>query len=194
MKTAMPTRFGMFRAVGYRDRVTGADHLALISGEVDDGSLVRVHSECLTGESFSSQRCECGPQLDAALELIATEGGALVYLRGHEGRGIGLLRKIAAYRLQDQGLDTVQANLDLSEPADGREYGAAAAILQDLGMVSVRLLTNNRAKITGLEANGVAVAHQVLLHVGVVPANTRYLEAKRRMGHLLPAAQGSDCG
>lgn len=190
-ETVMPTRFGMFRAVGYRDRVTGAEHLALVAGTVGEGALVRVHSECLTGESFSSQRCECGPQLDAALEVLARDGGVLVYLRGHEGRGIGLLKKIAAYRLQDQGLDTVQANLELDEPADGREYGGAAAILRDLGVGSVRLLTNNPAKIAGLAENGIAVSDRVPLHVGVAPANVRYLETKRsRMGHLLPAARG----
>ncbi|WP_064076992.1 bifunctional 3,4-dihydroxy-2-butanone-4-phosphate synthase/GTP cyclohydrolase II [Prescottella equi] len=187
-ESVMPTRFGVFRAIGYRDRVTGAEHLALVSGELGDDSLVRVHSECLTGESFSSQRCECGPQLDAALEQIAADGGVLVYLRGHEGRGIGLLKKIAAYRLQDHGLDTVQANLELDEPADGREYGGAAAILRDLGVGSVRLLTNNPAKIAGLEENGITVADRVPLHVGFAPANVRYLETKRRsMGHLLPA-------
>ena len=190
-ETVMPTRFGTFRAVGYLDRHTGAEHLALLAGEPGDGALVRVHSECLTGESFASQRCECGPQLDAALERLAHEGGVLVYLRGHEGRGIGLLKKLAAYRLQDGGLDTVQANLELDEPADGREYGGAAAILHDLGVPSVRLLTNNPAKISGLEANGVVVSGRVPLHVGRAPANVRYLEAKRRrMGHLLPAAEG----
>jgi 3,4-dihydroxy 2-butanone 4-phosphate synthase / GTP cyclohydrolase II len=188
-EASMPTRFGTFRAVGYLDRLTGAEHVALVAGELGAGPLVRVHSECLTGESFSSQRCECGPQLDAGLERIAAEGGVLVYLRGHEGRGIGLLKKIAAYRLQDQGLDTVQANLELDEPADGREYGGAAAILQDLGVGSVRLLTNNPAKIAGLEEHGVTVAERVPLHVGVVPANVRYLETKRRsMGHLLPTS------
>lgn len=190
-ETVMPTRFGTFRAVGYLDRHTGAEHLALLAGDPVDGALVRVHSECLTGESFASQRCECGPQLDAALERLAHEGGVLVYLRGHEGRGIGLLKKLAAYRLQDGGLDTVQANLELDEPADGREYGGAAAILHDLGVRSVRLLTNNPAKISGLEANGIVVSGRVPLHVGRAPANVRYLEAKRRrMGHLLPAAEG----
>lgn len=190
-ETVMPTRFGTFRAVGYQDRLTGAEHLALLAGEPGDGALVRVHSECLTGESFASQRCECGPQLDAALERLAHEGGILVYLRGHEGRGIGLLKKLAAYRLQDGGLDTVQANLELDEPADGREYGGAAAILHDLGVRSVRLLTNNPAKIAGLEDNDIVVSGRIPLHVGRAPANVRYLEAKRRrMGHLLPAAEG----
>lgn len=189
-ETVIPTRFGTFRAVGYLDGQTGAEHLALLSGTVGDGALVRVHSECLTGEAFSSQRCECGPQLDAALEQISREGGVLVYLRGHEGRGIGLLKKLAAYRLQDGGLDTVQANLELDEPADGREYGGAAAILHDLGVRAVRLLTNNPAKIAGLEENGITVSCRVPLHVGQAPANVRYLETKRsRMGHLLPAVR-----
>lgn len=190
-ETVMPTRYGTFRAVGYLDRHTGADHLALVSGTPGDGALVRVHSECLTGESFGSQRCECGPQLDAALAQISQDGGVLVYLRGHEGRGIGLLKKLAAYRLQDGGLDTVQANLELDEPADGREYGGAAAILHDLGIRSARLLTNNPAKISGLTENGISVSARVPLNVGADPANIRYLETKRhRMGHLLPALEG----
>ncbi|WP_040796274.1 bifunctional 3,4-dihydroxy-2-butanone-4-phosphate synthase/GTP cyclohydrolase II [Nocardia higoensis] len=193
-ETVMPTRFGAFRAIGYLDLSTGAEHVALVAGEPADDMVVRVHSECLTGESFASQRCECGPQLDAALENIARDGGALVYLRGHEGRGIGLLKKLAAYRLQDDGLDTVQANLELDEPADGREYGGAAAILHDLGVRSVRLLTNNPAKIDGLAANGIAVSGRVPLHVGVAAANVRYLETKRRrMGHLLPPQPVAGC-
>ncbi|HET6736273.1 3,4-dihydroxy-2-butanone-4-phosphate synthase [Mycobacterium sp.] len=189
VETTMPTRFGTFRAVGYRDRLTGAEIVALISGELGDGVLVRVHSECLTGESFGSQRCECGPQLDAALRRLAGDGGVLVYLRGHEGRGIGLLKKLAAYRLQDGGLDTVQANLALDEPADGREYGGAAAVLNDLNARSVRLLTNNPAKIAGLEDNGIVVSQCIPLHVGAVSSNVRYLETKRRlMGHFAPGA------
>ena len=186
-ETVLPTGFGTFRAVGYLDLQTGAEHLALIAGKPSNGSLVRVHSECLTGESFASQRCECGPQLDAALERLAREGGVLVYLRGHEGRGIGLLKKLAAYRLQDGGLDTVQANLELDEPADGREYGGAAAILHDLGVSSVRLMTNNPSKVGGLMDNGITVSERIPLHVGSAPANVRYLEAKRRqMGHFAP--------
>ncbi len=189
-ESAMPTRFGTFRAIGYADQHTGAEHIALVSpGELGRPALVRVHSECLTGESFASLRCECGPQLDAALRQIARAGGAVVYLRGHEGRGIGLLKKLAAYRLQDVGFDTVQANLELDEPADGREYGAAAAILHDLGVDAVRLLTNNPAKIAGLEEFGISVVERLALHAGVTSANVRYLEAKRvHMGHLLPTA------
>ena len=185
----MPTRFGAFRAVGYRDHQTGAEIIALIAGELRDDGLVRVHSECLTGESFSSQRCECGPQLDFALQQINSEGGVLVYIRGHEGRGIGLLKKLSPYRLQDAGLDTVAANLALDEPADGREYGGAAAVLADLGLSSVRLLTNNPAKIVGLEDNGIRVSQRIPVHVGANVNNVRYLEAKRRwMGHSCPGA------
>lgn len=189
-QTAMPTRYGVFRAVGYLDQKAGAEIIALVSGEVADGALVRVHSECLTGESFGSQRCECGPQLDTALARIAEEGGVLVYVRGHEGRGIGLLKKLTAYRLQDCGMDTVQANLAIDEPADGRDYGGAAAVLRDLGLNSVRLLTNNPAKIVGLEDNGVTVAECVPIHTGAAPTNVRYLQTKRRkMGHFAPGAE-----
>lgn len=191
-ETAMPTRFGQFRAIGYQDRVTRSEIVALVSGQPRDGALVRVHSECLTGESFGSQRCECGPQLELALERIAEEGGVLLYVRGHEGRGIGLLKKLSAYRLQDAGLDTVAANIALDEPADGREYGGAAAVLDDLGLRSVRLLTNNPAKVAGLEANGVRVSASLRLHVGANAHNVSYLETKRRrMGHARPGA--ADC-
>lgn len=187
VETVMTTAHGDFRAYGYVDRETGAEHMALVKGELGGSPIVRVHSECLTGESFSSQRCECGPQLDTALARVAREGGVVVYLRGHEGRGIGLLKKLAAYRLQDQGFDTMQANLELDEPADGREYGGAAAILEDLGVQSVRLLTNNPWKVEGLRDNGIQVAARVPLIVGAAPANVRYLETKRDlMGHLLP--------
>nr|WP_072806267.1 bifunctional 3,4-dihydroxy-2-butanone-4-phosphate synthase/GTP cyclohydrolase II [Rhodococcus yunnanensis] len=186
-ETVLTTSHGEFRAYGYTDRETGAEHIALANGDLAGAPIVRVHSECLTGESFSSERCECGPQLDAALARVAREGGVVVYLRGHEGRGIGLLKKLAAYRLQDQGFDTMQANLELDEPADGREYGGAAAILEDLGVTEVRLLTNNPNKVDGLRANGIGVTARVPLIVGAAPANVRYLETKRdRMGHLLP--------
>lgn len=186
-ETSLPTAFGEFRAIGYRDNLTGAEHVALTSGRPESGCVVRVHSECLTGEAFGSQRCECGPQLDLALSRVATEGGVVLYLRGHEGRGIGLLKKLAAYRLQDGGLDTVQANLELNEPADGREYGAAAAILHDLGLTAVRLLTNNPDKIAGLERDGIAVLRRLPLVVGSTPTNVHYLRTKReRMGHHLP--------
>lgn len=186
-ETSLPTAFGEFRAIGYRDNLTGAEHVALTSGRTEPGCVVRVHSECLTGEAFGSQRCECGPQLDRALARVAADGGVVIYLRGHEGRGIGLLKKLAAYRLQDGGLDTVQANLELNEPADGREYGAAAAILHDLGLTAVRLLTNNPDKISGLEQGGIAVVRRLPLVVGSTPTTVRYLRTKReRMGHHLP--------
>jgi 3,4-dihydroxy 2-butanone 4-phosphate synthase/GTP cyclohydrolase II len=149
------------------------------------GNLVRVHSECLTGDAFGSLRCDCGPQLNSALERVAQEGGAVVYLAGHEGRGIGLKAKIDAYALQDRGRDTVDANLELGLPADRREYGAAAAILQDLGLTGIRLLTNNPAKVTGLEAMGIKVAAVEPLVVGITEHNAAYLETKaQRMGHL----------
>ncbi|WP_176459957.1 3,4-dihydroxy-2-butanone-4-phosphate synthase [Rhodococcus sp. 14-2470-1b] len=186
-ETVLTTAHGDFRAIGYADKETGAEHIALVKGELAGSPIARVHSECLTGESFSSQRCECGPQLDAALARVAREGGVVVYLRGHEGRGIGLLKKLAAYRLQDQGFDTMQANLELDELADGREYGGAAAILEDLDVADVRLLTNNPLKVDGLRKNGIAVTAVIPLLVGAAPANVRYLETKRdRMGHLLP--------
>jgi len=146
---------------------------------------VRVHSECLTGDAFGSIRCECGPQLDASLERVQAEGGAVVYLTGHEGRGIGITAKIRAYALQDQGLDTVDANVELGLPVDRREYGAAAAILADLGLTNIRLLTNNPAKVEGMRASGITVVERVGLHVGHHPENEAYRRTKvERMGHL----------
>lgn len=188
VETEIPTAHGPFRFRAYRDRVTRDEHLAIVSlAPVTQGALVRVHSECLTGEVFSSEKCECGPQLDAALEQIAG-GGVVVYLRGHEGRGIGLVAKLKAYRLQQSGLDTLDANLALGLPVDDREYVAAAAILGDLGLHSVRLLTNNPDKITQLTRHGIDVVERVPLVTGTAPANLDYLRAKRdRMGHLLPA-------
>lgn len=185
----LPTRHGRFVVHGYRDLRTGAGHAALAAAtDVAPGAtpLVRVHSECLTGDAFASIRCDCGPQLDAALEQVARTGGAVVYLRGHEGRGIGLLHKISAYALQDAGRDTVQANLDLGLPSDRREYGAAAAILADLGIDRVRLLTNNPAKVAGLAAYGITVEDVVPLEVGHTPENLAYLRTKAMvMGHVL---------
>lgn len=183
----LPTRHGDFRIHGYRDLRTGDEHVALVpTTGLADVPTVRVHSECLTGDAFGSARCDCGPQLEAALELAAAEGGAVVYLRGHEGRGIGLLAKVAAYALQDEGRDTVEANLDLGWPADRREYGAAAAILADLGATRVRLLTNNPAKVTGLRAHGVEVVEVRGLEVGRTPHNEAYLRTKATsMGHVL---------
>jgi 3,4-dihydroxy 2-butanone 4-phosphate synthase/GTP cyclohydrolase II len=189
VETTVPTAHGPFRVRAYRDRITGADHVAILSGSPEaDGVLVRVHSECLTGEAFGSLKCECGPQLDTALEAIQREGGIVVYLRGHEGRGIGLINKLKAYRLQEDGLDTLDANLALGLPADSRDYGAASAILGDLGVRSVRLLTNNPEKARQLEAQGIDVRERVPLVVGVGAFNAGYLETKRdRMGHSIDA-------
>jgi 3,4-dihydroxy 2-butanone 4-phosphate synthase/GTP cyclohydrolase II len=189
VETALPTTHGLFRVRAYRDAMTGDEHVALIVGTPGPDALVRVHSECLTGEAFGSQKCECGPQLDAALDAIQAEGGVVVYLRGQEGRGIGLVNKLRAYRLQEDGLDTLDANLALGLPADAREYIAAAVILEDLGVPSIRLLTNNPNKIVQLEAHGVRVTERVPLVVGVGAGNGGYLEAKRaRMGHLIADA------
>jgi 3,4-dihydroxy 2-butanone 4-phosphate synthase/GTP cyclohydrolase II len=181
----LPTRHGAATAIGYRDLATGDEHVALVYGTPSAGALVRVHSECLTGDVFGSQRCDCGPQLDAALAAIAAQGGVVIYVRGHEGRGIGLLAKLSAYSLQDDGLDTVAANLEQGLPADAREYGAAAAVLAELGVSDVRLLTNNPAKVSGLTEHGVLVRERVPLMVGAGPANEAYLRAKRDlMGHM----------
>jgi len=186
VETTVPTRHGDFQIRAYRDRMTGADHVALVSGTPKDGALVRVHSECLTGEAFGSLKCECGPQLDAALETIQAEGGIVIYLRGQEGRGIGLINKLRAYKLQEQGLDTIDANLALGLPADARDYGAASAILDQMGISSVRLLTNNPEKLRQLEEHGVTVVERVPLIVGVGIDNQEYLAVKReRMGHHL---------
>ena len=189
-ETHLPTEWGSFTAVGYRDLVDGAEQVALVAGEIGDGQdvLVRVHSECLTGDAFGSLRCDCGPQLDAALQVIASEGrGVVLYLRGHEGRGIGLLDKLRAYSLQDAGADTVEANLVLGHPADARTYGSGARILADLGIASMRLLTNNPSKRAGLEGYGLHITGTVPLTIAPTSDNLRYLRTKRdRMGHDLP--------
>jgi 3,4-dihydroxy 2-butanone 4-phosphate synthase/GTP cyclohydrolase II len=182
----VPTGHGEFRFLAYKDRVTGTDHLAVVAGEIGDAPLVRVHSECLTGEAFGSLKCECGPQLDAALDAIEQDGGVVIYMRGHEGRGIGLINKLRAYSLQESGLDTVDANLALGLPADARDYAAAAGILADLGIDKVRLLTNNTDKVNQLREFGLDIVQQVPLLVGVGPNNHQYLATKRdRMGHLI---------
>jgi 3,4-dihydroxy 2-butanone 4-phosphate synthase / GTP cyclohydrolase II len=185
----IPTPHGQFRAVGYRAENDLAEHVALVYGELGDGQdvLVRVHSECLTGDVFGSLRCDCGPQLQASLARVAAEGrGVVLYMRGHEGRGIGLLHKLQAYQLQDQGRDTVDANLDLGLPADARDYGTGAQILYDLGVRTMRLLTNNPAKRAGLNGYGLTVVSREGLPVRAHPENVRYLRTKRdRMGHLL---------
>lgn len=190
----VPTSHGTFRFLAYKDRVTGTDHVAVVSGDLaGDAPLVRVHSECLTGEAFGSLKCECGPQLDAALDAIAREGGVVVYMRGHEGRGIGLINKLRAYSLQEGGLDTVDANLALGLPADARDYAAAAGILADLGVERLRLLTNNTDKVHQLRELGLDIAAQVPLIVGVGPNNHQYLQTKRdRMGHIIAEADLAD--
>ncbi|MHB1007652.1 MAG: bifunctional 3,4-dihydroxy-2-butanone-4-phosphate synthase/GTP cyclohydrolase II [Propionibacteriaceae bacterium] len=189
-QTRLPTRHGTLTAYGYRSTVDDAEHVALVCGELAGGDplLTRIHSECLTGDVFGSRRCDCGPQLEEALERIVAEGrGVLVYLRGHEGRGIGLAAKLRAYELQDAGRDTVDANLDQGLPADARHYGSAAQILRDLGVGSVRLLTNNPGKTAALETFGVHVAEQVPLVIRPNDHNIAYLATKRdRMGHDLP--------
>lgn len=188
VETVLPTEHGVFTAVGYRTEADHGEHVALVFGDLGDGEdvLVRVHSECLTGDVFGSRRCDCGPQLDAALERVAAAGrGVVLYMRGHEGRGIGLLHKLQAYQLQDRGFDTVDANLELGLPADARDYGTGAQILADLGIRSMRLLTNNPAKRAGLEGYGLRVTGREELPVRLHPENVRYLRTKRdRMGHL----------
>ncbi|TDB90226.1 GTP cyclohydrolase II [Actinomadura sp. KC216] len=185
------TRRGVFRAVAFRDPVDGHEHMALVRGDVRgrEDVLVRTHSECLTGDIFAATRCECGDQLGAAVDAIVREGaGVLVYLRGHEGRGIGLVAKIRTCILQDdQGLDTVDSATAIGLPVDVRDYGPAARVLRHLGVRSVRLMSNNPAKVDALESYGVEVAERVPLLVPVSDDNVRYLTAKRdRLGHDLP--------
>ncbi|WP_431889955.1 bifunctional 3,4-dihydroxy-2-butanone-4-phosphate synthase/GTP cyclohydrolase II [Nocardiopsis alba] len=191
VETRMPNRYGEWRAVGFKGTADGAEHVALVFGDLTDGVdvLARLHSECLTGDAFGSHRCDCGAQLDAAMAEIAEAGrGVLVYLGGHEGRGIGLLHKLRAYSLQDRGVDTVDANLRLGLPADAREFGAGARILTDLGVVSVRLLSNNPDKAEALERHGVRVSERVAMPTFVTDDNLSYLLTKRdRMGHDLAA-------
>jgi 3,4-dihydroxy 2-butanone 4-phosphate synthase/GTP cyclohydrolase II len=186
--TRLPTAFGDFDVVGYRSLVDDKHHVAMVKGEVDGAEdvLVRVHSECLTGDVFHSLRCDCGEQLESALAMIEREGsGVLLYL-AQEGRGIGLLNKLKAYNLQDQGLDTVDANLELGLPVDLRDYGIGAQILADLGLSSIRILTNNPKKIRGLEGYGLSVTEQIPIVHAANPHNERYLQAKRdRLGHAL---------
>jgi 3,4-dihydroxy 2-butanone 4-phosphate synthase / GTP cyclohydrolase II len=188
--TRLPTAEATFQVHAYRDVVTGAEHVALVLGNLTEGDpvLVRVHSECLTGDTFGSLRCDCGPQLRAAMTAVANEGrGVVLYMRGHEGRGIGLAHKLRAYELQDGGRDTVDANLDLGLPADARDYGTGAQILADLGVKSMRLMTNNPTKLAGLTGYGLHVVERVPMPVRPHPENIRYLRTKRdRMGHALP--------
>ena len=182
----LPTEYGLFTAIAFRETLTGRDHLALVMGEVGENVLVRVHSECLTGDVFHSLRCDCGEQLEAALAAIAAEGRGVLLYMAQEGRGIGLLNKLKAYELQEQGLDTVDANLALGFAADEREWGIGNQILADLGITTMRLLTNNPKKVSGVEAYGLKVTEQVPIEMPPHPENVRYLAAKRdKLGHKL---------
>ncbi|MEU7833193.1 MULTISPECIES: bifunctional 3,4-dihydroxy-2-butanone-4-phosphate synthase/GTP cyclohydrolase II [unclassified Nonomuraea] len=194
-ETNVPNAYGMWRAYGYASALDGGEHIALVYGDLSGDSageniLVRAHSECLTGDVFGSLRCDCGVQLDHAMSAIAQEGrGVVVYLRGHEGRGIGLLAKLRAYSLQDAGSDTVDANIELGLPVDAREFSNAAQILADLGVKSVRLLTNNPAKLKGMDGYGIKVLGREPMPVAMNPYNERYLKAKRdRLGHDISEA------
>ncbi len=188
-RTQIPNAHGLWQAYGYQHDIDGTEYVALVLGDIGDGAdvLTRLHSECLTGDVFGSLRCDCGAQLEAAMSAISAEGrGVVLYLRGHEGRGVGLLGKLRAYELQDAGADTVDANIELGLPVDAREYSAGAQILADLGVRSIRLLTNNPAKVTGLTASGVDIAARVPLPPAVTPYNLRYLVTKRdRLNHKI---------
>jgi 3,4-dihydroxy 2-butanone 4-phosphate synthase/GTP cyclohydrolase II len=191
----MPTEWGQFTCHAFESTLDGIEHLAFTVGDLTNGepALVRVHSECLTGDVFGSRRCDCGVQLGASMRQISEAGlGAVVYLRGHEGRGIGLGHKLRAYELQEQGRDTVDANLELGLPVDNREYGIGAQILVDLGVTQMRLLTNNPAKYGGLEGFGLEIVERVQLESTPNPDNIAYLRTKReRMGHLLDFVEPS---
>ena len=189
VEARIPTPHGEFAAIGYRSLVDDRQHIALVKGDLGDGEgvLTRVHSECLTGDVFRSLRCDCGEQLDYALARIAEEGrGVVLYIRGHEGRGIGLLHKLAAYRLQDEGLDTVDANVNLGLPVDSRDYGVGSQILYDLGVRSMRLLTNNPVKRAGIEGYGLSIQERIPISLPANQENRDYLRAKAdRLGHEL---------
>ncbi len=189
VEATLPTEYGTFRVIGYESLVDGRHHIALVLGDVGDGEdvLTRMHSECLTGDVFGSLRCDCGTQLAAALERVGAEGrGVLVYIRGHEGRGIGLLHKLRAYQLQEQGRDTVEANLELGFAADPRDYGVGAQILVDLGVRSMRLLTNNPTKRAGLEGYGLKIVERVPIQTSATEHNIAYLRTKKaKLGHIL---------
>ena len=185
----LPTDFGEFKVVGFRDKIYGEEYLALVKGEVAGKKdvLVRVHSGCVTGDIFHSRRCDCNAQLAGALQAIEKQGcGVLLYIRHQEGRGIGLLHKLKAYALQDKGLDTVEANQALGFDMDLREYGLGAQVLAALGLTTIRLLTNNPKKLSALEGYGLSVTGRVPIQVAPNPFNARYLETKKKkMGHLL---------
>jgi 3,4-dihydroxy 2-butanone 4-phosphate synthase/GTP cyclohydrolase II len=184
----LPTDYGEFTAVAFRETLTDKTHVALVCGEVDGAEdvLVRVHSECLTGDVFHSLLCDCGEQLEQALAQIRREGRGVLLYMAQEGRGIGLINKLRAYELQAQGLDTVQANLELGFPADARDYGIGNQILSDLGLTTIRILTNNPKKLTGIDGFGLTVVEQVPIEVEPNDENRRYLEAKRdKLGHRL---------
>jgi 3,4-dihydroxy 2-butanone 4-phosphate synthase/GTP cyclohydrolase II len=199
-EATIPTRHGEFRSVAYESVTDARTHVALVMGDLGDGNevLTRVHSECLTGDVFGSLRCDCGGQLDRAMELIGREGrGVILYVRGHEGRAIGITHKLRAYALQDRGRDTVEANIELGFPADQRDYGIGAQILYDLGVRSMRLLTNNPEKRAGLEGHGLAISERLPLQTDPTPQNVGYLRAKReKLGHLLdlPDVDGPAAG
>jgi 3,4-dihydroxy 2-butanone 4-phosphate synthase/GTP cyclohydrolase II len=192
----IPTKHGDFTAYVFESLLDGTEHVAFVKGDISkaESTLVRVHSECLTGDIFGSMRCDCGVQLDNALERIAAEGaGVLVYLRGHEGRGIGLGHKLRAYTLQDQGRDTVEANVELGLPIDSREYGIGSQILVDLGVTKMRVMTNNPSKYGGLEGYGLEIVERVPLEVTPTPENIAYLRAKQeKMGHILDLDQSGE--
>ncbi|MBB6450405.1 3,4-dihydroxy 2-butanone 4-phosphate synthase/GTP cyclohydrolase II [Geomicrobium halophilum] len=188
VETALPTKFGHFRAIGYTDVDEGQENIALVKGDVANGEpvLVRIHSECMTGDVFGSERCDCGPQLHASLEKIEEEGRGIVLYMRQEGRGIGLMNKLRAYKLQEEGFDTVDANEQLGYPADLRDYGIGTQILRDLGVDSVRLLTNNPWKISGLEDYGMKVEERIGLQLPHVHNNESYLKTKfHKLGHML---------
>jgi 3,4-dihydroxy 2-butanone 4-phosphate synthase/GTP cyclohydrolase II len=189
VEARIPTRHGEFAAIGFKSLVDDRQHIALVMGEIGDGEgvLTRVHSECLTGDVFGSMRCDCGEQLDFALQKVAEEGrGVVLYIRGHEGRGIGLLHKLAAYRLQDEGYDTVDANVNLGLPVDSRDYGVGSQILYDLGVRSMRLLTNNPVKRAAIEGYGLSIQERIPISLPANDENRGYLQAKAtRMGHQL---------
>ena len=195
VEARIPTEHGTFTAVGYRSLVDDRQHIALVIGDLGDGDsvLTRVHSECLTGDVFGSLRCDCGDQLDQAMARVAEEGrGVVLYIRGHEGRGIGLLHKLAAYKLQDEGFDTVDANVNLGLPVDARDYGVGAQILYDLGVRSMRIMTNNPTKRAGIEGYGLSILEQVPLFVDANDENRGYLLAKAtRLGHEMDLGQGA---